>query len=278
MKQWQADFYRRPLRDELGSPLWELVVCSPDGQFTEQAFCSQSQANSHWLTEQLQRLSHLELPDRIQVFRPQSLSLLQAACQPLNIVVEPTRRTPALKQVLQQRAHQYSTLPHYTGQSYDPLLLDRPAPLPLPESLWGDRWQFGSIAAQDFIPAFQHRPIPVRETPEWLDPVHLQLPSTTAIPGVVIEGGRQSMMLARWLQQAKPVALNAVAGDPHGLILEAGLVDRWVLATFQDAEVIEAARTFRDRQQAAQGLHFLLIQPDDSGRTETGLWLLQSEM
>jgi hypothetical protein len=100
------------------------------------------------------------------------------------------------------------------------------------------------------------------------------LASTVPVPGVVIDGGRQSMQLAKWLQDAKPWALNYIAGEPDGLILEAGLVDRWVVATFEDSEVKAAAQIYQQRKQLSKGLHFLLVQPDDSGMTYTGFWLL----
>ncbi len=277
METWQADFYRRPLQDEAGNPLWELVVCNSTRSFSQQAFCSQPEASAAWVTKQLQTFldSALEPPDRLQVFRPQCLSLLQTACEPLGIEVEATRHTPALKQLLQERVPFYSSLPNHTGQPYQPIELDKPPPLPLPENLWGDRWQFAAISALDLVPAFQPRSIPVREMPADRLPTALKIPSTAPIPGVVIEAGRRSMPLVRWLQQVQPYGLRYIPGDPDGLILEAGLIDRWVLTTFTDPEVAAAARTFRDRQQAAQGLHFLLVQPDDSGMTYTGFWLLQ---
>jgi hypothetical protein len=61
------------------------------------------------------------------------------------------------------------------------------------------------------------------------------------------------------------------------LNLEADLCDRWILATFQDPEVAQAAQTFQERKQLNKGLHFLLVQPDDSGVTDSGFWLLQDE-
>ncbi|MEM9949852.1 MAG: Tab2 family RNA-binding protein, partial [Cyanobacteria bacterium P01_D01_bin.36] len=94
--------------------------------------------------------------------------------------------------------------------------------------------------------------------------------------GIIIDGGRQSMRLAQWLQSANPVMLQYIAGAPDGVLLEAGLADRWILTTFTDDEVAAAARTFTERKLAAKGLHFLLIRPDDSGMTYTALWLLQS--
>ncbi|HEY9645852.1 MAG TPA: Tab2/Atab2 family RNA-binding protein, partial [Chroococcidiopsis sp.] len=106
MTTWQADFYRRPLNDETGSVLWELVVCDATGAASRYSFCPQSAADSVWLGHQLQQMANPlgGLPKRIQVFRPQSVSLLTAACQPLGVIVEPTRHTPALKRLLRQRA------------------------------------------------------------------------------------------------------------------------------------------------------------------------------
>jgi hypothetical protein len=85
------------------------------------------------------------------------------------------------------------------------------------------------------------------------------------------------MQLARWLQDVQPVALNYIAGAPDGLILEAGLVERWVVATFEDKEVATAAQMYEQRKQLSRGLHFLLVQPDDSGMTYSGFWLLREE-
>jgi len=276
MTVWQVDFYRRPLQDEAGQPLWELVVCEETGgDFGGLALCPQREVNAAWVVQQLQHMAGGKLPDKLQVFRPQALSLLTEAAQRLGIAVEATRQVPALKRFLQMRAEDYPQMSEYTGQPYDPLALEKPPPVPVPEALWGDRWRFGAIAAADLEPAFAHKSIPLRSTPETLLPVNLGLASSLPIPGVIIDGGRVSMRLAQWLASVQPAFLTYIPGEPDGLILEAGLVDRWVLATFEDDEVKAAAKTFQERQVAAQGVHFLLVQPDDSGMTYSGLWLLQ---
>jgi hypothetical protein len=277
MGVWQADFYRRPLRNAAGQVLWELLICDATRRFTYEAFCPQSQANASWLVSQLRQAAGENLPDVIQVFRPQSLSLIEAAAQQLGIAVEATRHTTALKQWLQERALQYSKHEGYTGEAYNPIALDKPPPLPLSENLWGDRWRFASLPAGNIEEAFVERPMPILEMPESLLPLKLGLASSVAVPGVVIDGGRKSMQLARWLEDAQPVSLNYIAGAPDGLVLDAGLVDRWVVATFEDKEVAAAARTYEQRKQLSQGLHFLLVQPDDSGMTYTGFWLLRVE-
>ncbi|MBD1898257.1 Tab2/Atab2 family RNA-binding protein [Coleofasciculus sp. FACHB-129] len=273
---WQADFYRRPLKDEKGQVLWELLLCDATRSFSYDAFCPQSEANASWLVSQLQQAAGGNLPHLIQVFRPQSLSLIQAAAQQLGIQVEATRRTGALKEYLQQKAQQYPKLDNYTYTG-ELSSLDKPPPVPLPENLWGEQWRFATLPAVAVVEAFAERPIPILEMPEFLLPINLGLASTVPVPGVVIYGGRQSMRLARWLQEARPVSLNYIAGAPDGLVLEAGLVDRWIVATFEDKEVTAAAQAYQQRQQQSRGLHFLLVQPDESGMTFSGFWLLRGE-
>ncbi|WP_009632979.1 Tab2/Atab2 family RNA-binding protein [Synechocystis sp. PCC 7509] len=272
MKIWQADFYRRPLQNEAGEVLWELLICDRDRLFTYEALCPQSQANSKWLIEQLQIAAKNQKPDLIQVFRPQSLNLIQLAAENLGIAVEATRRTFALKQWLTERQY-----PSNNGEPYNPLAIDKAPPTPLTENLWGEQWRFASLSAGDIVESFKERLIPIKEMPEFLLPLNLGLASTITIPGVVIDGGKKSMQLARWLQSIHPVALNYIAGDPSGLVLEAGLSERWVVNTFTDKEVIAAAVTYTQRQQLTKGLHFLLVQPDNSGMTYSGFWLLGKE-
>ncbi|MHC5728824.1 MAG: Tab2/Atab2 family RNA-binding protein, partial [Nostoc sp.] len=79
MKIWQADFYRRPFPDASGQILWELLICDSTRSFKYEATSLQSAANSNWVAAQFQLVSGDKLPDVIQVFRPQSLSLIEAA-------------------------------------------------------------------------------------------------------------------------------------------------------------------------------------------------------
>ena len=276
MNIWQADFYKRLLRNEKGELLWELLICDPSGEIIYEASTPQSQANATWLIERLQEASSAGLPDIIQVFRPQSLSLLKIAAETLGIKVEATRHVRGLKKQLQQRASQH----HVMGEIYNPTKLEKPAPQPLPENLWGDQWRFASIAAVEIIEAFSDRPIPILSLPEFLFPVNLGIASHLPIPGVIIYGGRKSLQLARWLDEAKPVSLDYViteVGESGGLVLESGLVDRWIVITFEDSEVAKAAQNYQQRKQDSKGLHFLLVQPDDSEITYSGFWLLGEE-
>jgi hypothetical protein len=150
-----------------------------------------------------------------------------------------------------------------------------PPPQPLPNNLWGERWQFVSLTAADLEERLLERPIPVRHVMPFALPSQQQLPATTIIPGIAIEAGRRSMPLARWLAQHTLTHVNAVQRELGALIVQTSTQGRWILATYQDEAVAVAGQAFEARKGQSQGIHFLLIQPDDTGVTYTGLWLMR---
>jgi RNA-binding protein Tab2/Atab2 len=267
---WQVDISSRPQQNDRGETIWELVMCDTNGGWYQTAVCPQSQVNSAWIAAQIELAAGGTLPRSIEVFRPQSWGLIQTAGNQLGIEVIATRRTIALKKLLQQQAQAY-TNPHY-----QPLAIESPPPQPIPDSLMGEKWQFVTLTAKELVTDFDDRPIPIFSMPDYLLPPHWGLGANVAIPGVIIYGGRQSMRLARWIAAREPVSLNYLGDDPGGLILDAGLADRWVMVTFNDPEVSQAAKLYAARQKLVHGLHFLLVTPDDSGITDSGIWLLQS--
>ena len=275
MTVWQVDFYQRPVSDRNGTPLWELCVVIPDRQFQTSAWCLQTDANSTWIAARLAEIG--TPPEALEVFRPEALSLIKAAGQTIGTTTIATRRTIALKRYLHTRVAEYVHLEGFNperARTYDPLAVGRPAPVPLDEGLQGDRWRFASLTPKDLEAVFA-RPLRFKFAPAALHPLELGLASTAQIPGVVFDAGRRSLPLARWIDRQNPVAIDYKPGQPDGLVLEVGLADRWVLATFEDADVTTAGHLYSERRNAAQGLHFLLIRPDDSDQTYTGVWLLQ---
>jgi RNA-binding protein Tab2/Atab2 len=256
---WQVDFYKSSHSD-----LWQLLLCDPLGNLVYENLCPQSAANVDWLVTQLRSLG--KTPARLQIFRPQSAGLLTLAAEKLAWPVELTRHVRALKSLLQER-----------GIS---LALDRPPPQALPDHLLGQEWRFARISAGDLSQFWSDRPLPIRSIPDAFHPLALGLASTTPIPGIVLDGGRKSMVLARWIEAHHPVSIAHLPAETDlsgGLILESGLVDRTILATYEDPEVRRAASDYEKRLQTSLGLHFFLIQPDNSGHTFTAFWLLRQE-
>ncbi len=277
MNIWQADFYHLPSTAGQDRQ-WKLIVCKSNhvasDSYKEQiiytAQCSSADANADWLEKQILLAADGRLPETIQIFRPQSLGLITTAGSKLGIKVEATRNTDVLKQVLTQR--------HKNNPNYNPLALDKPPPQALPESIWGDRWQIANIAAGQIIDLFCDRPIPIRSLPESLTPINLEISSNILIPGIIVYGGRKSMQLARWIDRQVPAFVDYIpteVGQSGGFILETGLVDRWIFNTFESAQAAEIAKAYEQKKLTSKGLHFLLIQPDDSGMTTTAFWLLR---
>jgi RNA-binding protein Tab2/Atab2 len=150
-------------------------------------------------------------------------------------------------------------------------------PQPLPEHLWGDLWQFVSLSAEALELRLWERPIPIREASSLALPSQQNLGATVPIPGILINAGRQAMALSRWLAERKPTQIAAVTLELGAIILTTAQKERWILATYQDETVRDAGKTFESRKAQSNGIHFLLIQPDDSGVTHTGLWILKDE-
>ena len=278
MTVWQVDFDRRPLKNTEDYPLWELTIYDPQTQMACHRFCSEPEVSPDWLQVQLQELFTLmgTQPSQFHVFRPRSLTFMQPVGATLNIPVVATRQTQGLKQVLHMRAQNYTQMPEYTGQSYDPMAIEPLPPQPMPEELWGEQWQFVTLAASELESVLLQRPIPIQGIPQPLLPSQLSIASKTKVPGVLINGGRRAMQLAQWLQQRQPASMQAMRAELSGLILSAGLNDRYVLVTYVDPDIVLAAQGFEQGKQNSQGLHFLLVQPDDSGITYTGIWLLSA--
>ena len=279
MNVWQADFYYLPSQPGTVK-LWELVICECFDSTQEKikykvysVQCESNQANAQWLAAQIKQIAGDKLPDKIQVFRPQTLSLLTTAAETLGIVVEATRNTSILKEVLVQRDRE-------KYPDYNPIKLERPVPQPLPGDLWGDRWQIANINAGQIVDLFIDLPIPICHLPSALFPINLGIASNVPIPGIVVYGGRKSMQIATWIEQQNPAYINYIPteiGKSGGFILETGLVDRWIFNTFESESAAEIARSYEQKKKAAKGLHFILIQPDDSGMTNTAFWLLQED-
>ena len=274
MKIWQSDLTRDSSFQDNNQ--WLLLICDREGKLVYDVKCSQSEVNAEWLTAQLQQAIQKQFPAKIQIFRPQIVGLFTIATERLNIPLEITRRTPAIKEKLRQYTQNNLSVISATNH----LSLDRPPPQNLPESIWGENWNLASISAEEIVNFSKNRPIPFCSLPESLKTLNKSLQPAIKVPGIVINGARKSLILARWLDKEKPVALNYIQteiGRSGGLVLESGLVDRWILATFESEAVARAAKAYEEAKQQSRGLHFLLVQPDESGMTYTGFWLLKNE-
>ncbi|MEL6578707.1 MAG: Tab2/Atab2 family RNA-binding protein [Cyanobacteria bacterium J06621_12] len=283
---WELDFYSRPVLDEAGKKLWEVLICEspnsidrdPDTLFKYAQYCSNTSVNSLWLREAIERaIAEAEIaPKKIRFFRRQMNNMIVKACEDAGINPVPSRRTYALNRWLSDRMvdfyPQESGFDQKTANTasvqYPPLNA-----ISLPDAVKGDRgdkWTFVSLAATDFNDmedwdiAFQ----------ESFALSLLDIKPDTAIPGLIIYSPRATP-LAAWMSGLEMGYLQLEKTSRPQLRLETGLSDSWTLINLTNEETLKQAAEFKAAKQKANGVHFLAVQSDPNSEAFAGFWLLK---
>jgi RNA-binding protein Tab2/Atab2 len=279
MESWELDLYRSPVIDTADTPhkpLWELLVCTSDGQSLLNKFCPAAQVNAAWLQTQLQNLiaARGETPLEICAFRSASFNLAQPACQSLFIPLRKSLRAIAIQRWLAHRQEKvYPAMAGYSPpQTVHPV--QRPVPVAFPEELLPERWGFSALPAAE-LSLLRQVSIAYGDIPFWKEDWR-EWSSAAVIPGLFLIR-EEAKPLTRWLEEKGPVALSYVEAESSAVLLETDTEERWILATFEDAEMKASARQFIERMGKFQGLHFIAVQPSEEDEAITGFWLLQGQ-
>ena len=283
---WELDFYSRPVVDEDGKKLWEVLICespnsidrSPDSLFKYAQYCSSKTVNSIWLREAIERAiaEAKTAPKKIRFFRRQMNNMIVKACEDAGVTPVPSRRTYALKQWIEQRNQNVYPqeegfdlkLANTASVKYPPLNA-----IPLPDAVKGDRgdkWIFVSLMAADFD-----------EMSEWdigfsesFALSLLNIEPNTAIPGLIIYSPR-AKPLAAWMSGLEMGYLQLEKTARPQLRLETGLSDSWTLVNLTNKDTVKQAEDFERAKQKANGVHFLAVQSDPDSEAFAGFWLLK---
>ena len=283
---WELDFYSRPVLDENGKKLWEVLICespndiarSPDSLFRYAQYCSSTTVNSLWLREAIEKaIAEAESsPQKIRFFRRQMNNMIVKACEDAGITPVPSRRTYALNKWIEERIK--DIYPQEAGfdlktantasVKYPPL-----NPIPLPDAVrgdQGDKWIFVSLAASDFD-----------EMNEWDIAFEesfalslLDIARDTIIPGLIIYSPRANP-LAAWMSGLEMGFLKLETELRPQLRLETSLSDSWTLVNLTSKETVKQAQDFEDAKQKANGAHFLAVQSSPDSESFAGFWLLK---
>lgn len=275
---WELDFYSRPILDDDGKKVWEVLLCEspqnvktqPDALFRFAEYCSSREVNSARLRQVLETaIAHApKAPDKIRFFRQAMKNMITKACEEVGIPVVLSRRTYALNQWLQQRLiEEYPQQSGFQPGVNPSVSFAATAPQPLPSALRGQKWTFVTLEAIAF-----------EEMSEWaIDfgeafPLGLaNLSPDQQIPGLVIYSPRATP-LAGWMSGLE---LSHLGFNSPQLLLETGVSDRWVLAILGTPQLQIEAQTFETAKQQANGVHFLAIQANPETEAFAGFWLLQ---
>lgn len=287
MSIWELDFYSRPILDEEGKKIWEVLICQspttvdgdPERLFRYSQYCSSQQVNSLFLREAIEKaiVEAGETPRCIRFDRRQMNNMITKACEDAGIAPAPSRRTYALDAWLAQRAR--DVYPQETG--YDAKLANAPSvqypptnPIPLPDAVRGDRgdrWALVSLTvadladwgdwAIDFGEAFPPRLADLTTDQQ-------------AIPGLIILSER-ALPLAAWMSGLELGYVRLEGGSRPSLVLETGMSDSWVLASLTNGTLVQEAKQWQTAKEKANGLHFLAIQSNPEAENFQGFWLLK---
>ncbi len=279
---WELDYFSRPVLEEDGKKRWELLICStpslaPQGSpaFRWIQACPASSVNSVWLQGALSEAlaaaaaEGFAPPRRLRCWRPSMRTMVQRAGEALGLEVVPSRRCYALLEWLRQRERE--VYPNEAGYMAGPLAPPpqpiTPVAVPLPEAARGDSWSWASLPLEALA-----------EAGEWeigFDGLMTlpQAPDPQApVPGIRLFSRSRSLAIAGWMAGLEPARLVI---EGRSLVLEAGLDDRWLLATLEEAEAGGAAAAFAAARDAAAGLQFIAVQSDAEAQRFDGFWLLR---
>jgi hypothetical protein len=278
---WEIDFYSRPILDENQKKVWEVLVCETpldtrtnlDSLFRYAQFCPSTQVNSAWLQTALQEAIAKAgtAPVKFRFFRRQMNNMIAKACQDLAIPAQPSRRTLALLQWLQQRLEKvYPHQPGYQPVTNPSVRMEMSTPQRLPDALTGQQWAFVNLEASAF-----------EEMHEWdiafgeAFPLQLGgITRQTKVPGLIIFSAR-ALPLAGWMSGLELAFLNIDSSSAAKLLLETGATDSWILANLKNPQTLAEAKAFAAAKQKANGVHFLAVQSSPQAESFAGLWLLQ---
>ena len=283
---WELDFYSRPILDEKGKKVWEVLLCeSPsaiaqtESLFRFSKFCPSTQVNSIWLKKAIQEAiaEAGNAPTKIRFFRQQMRNMITKSCKDLGIDSVPSRRTMTIQGWLKERMAQvYPQDPNYQeGPASVSVRMESPLASQLPDALQGEQWAFVSLAASDFT-ELNEWDISFGEVFPILGEKSLvpELTPESRIPGLIVFSSR-AMALAGWMSGLDLAFLAVNETPPARLLLETGGNDCWILANIVNSQTLSEAKGFLAAKEKAQQVHFLAIQSDPESESFAGFWLLQ---
>ena len=283
---WELDYYSRPILDEDGKKVWEVLICesptdperSLDSLFRYSQFCSGKTVNSVWLREALEEAMAKAPapPQKIRFFRRPMKNMILKACEDAGINAAPSRRTYVLNQWLDERnANVYPQQPGYDSAAASSPSVQYPvsSAIRLPDAIRGDRgdrWAFVSLEASAFD-----------EMKDWDiafgEAFPLELANVSPqerIPGL-ITFSKRATPLAAWMSGLELVCLRIEGGSRPTVNLETGMSDSWIWANITNAQTLAEAKGFEDAKKA-HGVHFVAVQSSPESDSFAGFWLLKS--
>nr|CAD1824343.1 unnamed protein product [Ananas comosus var. bracteatus] len=278
IREWELDFCSRPILDERGKKVWELVVCDRTLSLQYTRYFPNNVINSVTLKDAIASVATtlgVPLPDKIRFFRSQMVTIITKACNELGIKPIPSKRCISLLLWLEERYEVvYSRHPGFQPRLKPLLSLDNPFPMNLPENLFGDRWAFVQLpfsAIKEELSSLGSRYAFGGSLD--LDLLGFEFENKTLVPGLAVASSR-AKPLAAWMNGLEVSSVETDI-DRGCLILSVGVSTRYIYATYKkSARTTQEAEAWEAAKKACGGLHFLAIQECLDSEDCVGFWLL----
>jgi hypothetical protein len=269
---WEIDFFSKPVLNENGKKLWELVIINNQGTFEHVESIPNNLINSKELRKRINFVieSAKVKPTAIKFFRTQMFNMINIALSELEINVRPSRKTRLLFEKLKEREETV-----YKGMTgFKPFLRDsdslqilKKTPERMPDFLRGDSYIFATIDTGSLKDVINQKPLFL----ELFQPDYISGESLS-IPGLIIISSR-AKSLSSWLTSTE---LFSVICDIErkDLIIECGLDTQYLFGKIKNSQYKES-KVFEENKKKANGVHFIAVQSDSSNQEIIGFWLLK---
>lgn len=276
--EWELDFCSRPILDNRGKKIWELVVCDDSLSLQYTKYFPNNVINSITLKDSLLSICDdlaLPLPVKVRFFRSQMQTIITRACDELGIKPIPSKRCLSLILWLEERYKTvYTRHPAFQKGSKPLLALDNPFPMELPENLNGEKWAFVQLpfaAVREEVSSLETRYAFGASLD--LDLLGIEVDDKALIPGLAVASSR-AKSLAAWMNGLEICSVEADVARAC-LILSVGISSRYVYARYKKTSLTTSeAEAWEAAKKDAGGLHFLAIQDDLESDDCAGFWLL----
>ena len=269
---WEIDFFSKPVLNENGKKVWELIIINNKGTFEHIESVPNNLINSKELRKRINFVinSAKVKPIAVKFFRAQMFNMINIALSEIELNVRPSKKTRLLFEKLKQRDETvYNKMNGFKPflREIDTVQILKKTSERMPDFLRGDSYIFATIDIASLQDVFTQKP----KFLELFQP-DVSVKKISSIPGLIIISNR-AKSLSSWLNN---IELSGVLCDieKKDLIIECGLDTQYLFGKIK-TEQYKESKLFEDNKKKSEGLHFIAVQSDSIEQKIIGFWLLK---
>jgi hypothetical protein len=269
---WEIDFFSKPVLNENGKKVWELIIINNKGTFEHIESVPNNLINSKELRKRINFVinSAKVKPVSVKFFRAQMFNMINIALSEIELNVRPSKKTRLLFEKLKQRDETvYNKMNGFKPflREIDTVQILKKTSERMPDFLRGDSYIFATIDSASLKDVFTQKP----KFLELFQP-DVSVKKVSSIPGLIIISNR-AKSLSSWLNN---IELSGVLCDieKKDLIIECGLDTQYLFGKIK-TEQYKESKLFEDNKKKSEGLHFIAVQSDSIEQKIIGFWLLK---